>query len=390
MIQTFLIFLVFILENISSIGLSDLTGGAAKRDQGQGKFAPNDYEHLKAAGKEDIKGKMTIEGKPLSNLFKRSSSGTCQFIANGAGVVAVNEGGLNKGYAMHSDQACTYSSWCPYACEPGMLMAQFDSSVTTYEGYPSSMRGGIYCSSSGEIQLKNQGKGYCYNGKGTVSVNNQVSSNVAFCQTVLPGNEEMLIPTNVGSGSSQVLAVPGTEYWAKTAAHYYINPPGVSTSDGCVWGSTAHPWGNWAPYVAGANMDDSGDTFVKIGWNPVYFEDSSPYKNTKPSFGISITCSDGDCEGLPCSIDPSKVGLNKVTGPDGTESNFCVVTAKNNNKAVINVFQAGSGGSSGGSSSGSSGSSSAASSAANAKREHHGHQQSVSTRTQTKTVTVTV
>ncbi|KAL6935637.1 uncharacterized protein HGUI_02474 [Hanseniaspora guilliermondii] len=375
MLQTLLIFFTFILENISSIGLSDLTN-IKKRDGGKNVYAPNDYEHLKAAGKDDIKGKMTIEGKPLANLFKRSSSGgTCSFISNGAGVVPVGESGLNKGYAMHSDQACTYDSWCPYACEPGMLMAQFDSSVTSYEGYPSSMRGGIYCSKNGEIQLKNQGKGYCYNGKGTVSVNNEMSSNVAFCQTVLPGNEEMLIPTNVDSGSSQVLAVPGTEYWAKTAAHYYINPPGVSTTDGCVWGSTAHPWGNWSPYVAGANMDDSGNTFVKIGWNPVYYEDSSPYKNTKPSFGISITCSDGDCEGLPCSIDPSKNDVNEVTGPGGTESNFCVVTAKNSNKAVINVFKAGSGGNS-------------SSSTSNAKREHHDHEKSTFTRTKTVTVTV--
>lgn len=374
MIKTVLIFLSFILENIYSIGLSDLTN-MKKRDDTKNVHAPNDYEHLKALGKEDIRGKMSIEGKPLANLFKRSSSGgTCPFISNGAGVVAVGKSGLNKGYAMHSDQACTYDSWCPYACEPGMLMAQFDSSVTSYEGYPSSLRGGIYCSSTGQIQLKNQGKGYCYNGKGTVSVNNEMSSNVAFCQTVLPGNEEMLIPTNVDAGSSQVIAVPGTEYWAKTAAHYYINPPGVSTSDGCVWGSTAHPWGNWSPYVAGANMDDSGSTYVKIGWNPVYFEDSSPYKDKKPSFGISITCSDGDCEGLPCSIDPSKNDLNEVTGPGGSESNFCVVTAKNHKKAVINVFKAGSGGSS--------------NSFSNAKREHHDHAKSTSTRTKTVTVTV--
>ena len=373
MFEAFIIFLLSTLEYISSIGLSDLTGHAHKRNSGANKFAPNDYDSLKAAGKEDLKEKMSIEGKPLSNLFKRSDSGgTCPFISNGAGVVAVGKSGLNNGYAMHNDQACTYNSWCPYACEPGMLMAQFDSSVTTYEGFPTSMRGGIFCSSSGEIQLKNQGKGYCYNGKGTVSVNNILNSNVAFCQTVLPGNEEMLIPTNVESGSSQVLAVPGTEYWAKTAAHYYVNPPGVSTVDGCIWGSTSHPWGNWSPYVAGANMDDSGNTFVKIGWNPVYFEDSSPYKNTKPTFGLSITCADGDCEGLPCSIDPEKVGLNEVSGPDGTESNFCVVTAKNKNKAVINVFQAGSG----------------SSNASNAKREHHEHDRIVSTRTKTITVTV--
>ncbi|XBW38007.1 hypothetical protein QEN19_003592 [Hanseniaspora menglaensis] len=321
------------------------------------KYAANDYEHLKALGKENLKSEQKIEGKSLSHLFRRSSSaGTCSFISNGDDVVAVGVSGKNNGYAMHSDQECSFDSWCPYACKPGMLMAQFDSSVTTYEGYPTSMYGGIYCSADGEIQLKNEGQGYCYEGKGTVSVDNQLSSNVAFCQTVLPGNEEMLIPTNIDGGDTQVLAVPGTEYWAKTAAHFYVNPPGVSTSDACFWGSTANPWGNWSPYVAGANMDDNGNTFVKIGWNPIYFENTSPYKNTKPSFGLQITCAEGDCEGLPCMIDPASDNLNSVTGPNGAETNFCVVTAKNKNKAVIEVFASGSGGT------------------AKSKRGHHEHE----------------
>lgn len=378
-----LIFFIPFFSIIASIGLNDFTIGKRKdktTDSSSSKnsssiniYAANDYEHLKANDKVDIKSKMTIEGKALSHLFRRSSSsGTCEFISNAANVVAVDKSGLNKGYAMHSDQACTYDSWCPYACKPGMLMAQYDSSVTSYQGYPSSMRGGIYCDSNGKIQLKNSGKGYCYEGKGTLSVDNQLSSNVAFCQTVLPGNEEMLIPTNVDSGSTQVLAVPGTEYWAETAAHYYVNPPGVSTTDGCVWGSTAHPWGNWAPYVAGANMDASGNTFAKIGWNPVYFEDSSPFKNTKPSFGLKITCSDGDCEGLPCMIDPASNDVNEVTGPDGTESNYCVVTAKNKNKAVIEVFKSGDGDSS--------------STTDSKKREHHDHDQKRVTVYETVTV----
>jgi hypothetical protein len=66
-------------------------------------------------------------------------------------------------------------------------------------------------------------KPYCVDGTGTISAVNQCSGgNVAFCQTVLPGNEAMLIPTNVESTS--VLAVPDTTYWAGTAAQYVLIP----------------------------------------------------------------------------------------------------------------------------------------------------------------------
>jgi len=40
----------------------------------------------------------------------------------------------------------------------------------------------------------------------------------AVCQTVLPGHEDMLIPTEVDS--SAILAVPGPDYWASTASHF--------------------------------------------------------------------------------------------------------------------------------------------------------------------------
>jgi hypothetical protein len=39
---------------------------------------------------------------------------------------------------------------------------------------------------------------------------------MSWCQTVLPGNEAMLIPTLVESVST--IAVPDTSYWGKTAA----------------------------------------------------------------------------------------------------------------------------------------------------------------------------
>ncbi|CAI1651789.1 hypothetical protein SEUBUCD646_0M03820 [Saccharomyces eubayanus] len=266
--------------------------------------------------------------------------GTCDF-PNYDGMVAVQKGGSNAGWAISPDQECSHGTWCPYACQPGQLMGQWDPSATTY-AYPKCQNGGLYCDSNGNLQKPNSGNDYCYDGKGTVVAKNTAGGgDVAFCQTVLPGNEAMLIPTLVGSGSQQTLAVPGTDYWASTASHYYINAPGVSVADGCQWGSSSSPQGNWAPYVAGANMDENQNTFVKIGWNPVYLESSCPFKDVKPSFGIKITCDDeSQCEGLPCSIDPSSNGVNEVSSSGG--GNFCVVTAKNGAKANIEVFDSGS------------------------------------------------
>lgn len=49
-----------------------------------------------------------------------------------------------------------------------------------------------------------------------MSVVNNCGSFVSFCQTVLPGNEAMLIPTLVTDTAT--LAVPDTSYWCETAA----------------------------------------------------------------------------------------------------------------------------------------------------------------------------
>ncbi|AET37719.1 uncharacterized protein Ecym_1495 [Eremothecium cymbalariae DBVPG len=269
--------------------------------------------------------------------------GTCSF-PNSNGMVAVQTKGKNGGWAMSSDQECTYGSYCPYACPPGQLMGQWDQSSTSYT-YPGSMNGGLYCDENGNLQKPNKNQAYCYEGKGTLSAFNKAGSQVAFCQTVLPGNEEMLIPTVVGGGSTQPLAVPGPDYWAGTAAHYYINPPGVSAQEGCIWGSESNARGNWAPYVAGVNQDSNGNTFVQISWNPIFL--GSSLSGNKPNYGVKITCdNEEDCVGAPCSIDPSKSGANEVQGASSTgagNANFCVVTAKNGAKAKIEVFSVGSG-----------------------------------------------
>ena len=137
-----------------------------------------------------------------------------------------------------------------------------------------------------------------------------------------------------------------------TGHSYYINAPGVGTDEACVWGSNTSPVGNWSPYVAGANTDANGNTFVKLGWNPVYLEAATPFRNTMPSWGAEIVCSGSGCNGLPCAIDPSKNGVNEMIGSstDGAGGGaFCVVTVPKGVTANIEIFD--NGGSSSGSSS---------------------------------------
>lgn len=150
----------------------------------------------------------------------------------------------------------------------------------------------------------------------------------------------MLIPTLVEE--LETLAVPGMSYWCSTAAQYYINAPGVSVEEGCIWGTNANPVGNWSPYTAGANTDGEGNTYVKIGWNPIYLEPTTPFRDVKPEFGIEIECDGDDCNGLPCRIDPSTMGVNEMSAPDvftgAGGATGCVVTASNGSKARIVVF----------------------------------------------------
>ncbi|KAI4186505.1 MAG: hypothetical protein LQ346_005679 [Caloplaca aetnensis] len=124
-------------------------------------------------------------------LGKRT--GQCAFPEE-AGLVPV-PGSSNGGWAMSPDECCEPGGYCPY---------------------PQSMNGGLFCDKSGKIQKPFPNRPYCADGSGNVGCRNKASGNVAICQTVLPGNEAMLIPTNVET--SATLAIPGPEYWAGTAA----------------------------------------------------------------------------------------------------------------------------------------------------------------------------
>ncbi|KAK6515700.1 hypothetical protein TWF281_004292 [Arthrobotrys megalospora] len=278
---------------------------------------------------------------------KRNGGGqACRFPDKNK-MVAVAKSQMNGGWALPPDQPCQPGMYCPYACPPGYLMGQWDPDATTYT-YPQSMNGGLLCGHDGEVSIPFPDKEFCYPGAGTFLAHNLLSEPVAICQTVLPGREDMLIPTVVNPNEYSTLAVPGPEYWCATAAHYYINPPGVSVAEGCIWGSTAYPRGNWAPYVAGANIDDNGNTFTKIGWNPIYLEPTTPFRNERPDWGVKIVCEEGkQCNGLPCIIDPAIDAVNEVNGAGGASTNgagganFCVVTAPKGSKAILVTFPAG-------------------------------------------------
>jgi hypothetical protein len=76
--------------------------------------------------------------------------------------------------------------------------------------------GGLYCDESGAISKPFPDKPYCVDGTGALKAQNEAGDHVAICQTILPGNEAMLIPTSVTDVTE--LAVPGPSYWCSTAA----------------------------------------------------------------------------------------------------------------------------------------------------------------------------
>ncbi|KAI1619163.1 SUN domain-containing protein [Exophiala viscosa] len=302
-------------------------------------------------GEHGVEMRSISESTSQTQVEKRS--GQCAFPTN-AGLVSVTPNESNAGWAMSPDQSCTPGTYCPYACPPGEVSMQWNPSATSYT-YPLSMDGGLYCDENGNIQKPFPNNPYCKSTETSIGVQNNAGDHVSFCQTVLPGNEAMLIPTLVTD--SATLAAPDMSYWCETAAHYYINPPGIDTETACVWGTNANPYGNWSPYVAGANVDASGNTYIKLGWNPIYLEEATPFRNEMPTWGVEIDCPNGGCNGLPCAIDPSKNSVNEMEGGSTVGAGgatFCVVTVEKGSSAQFIVSSAG--GSSSGSSSSSSGS----------------------------------
>ncbi|KAM4056877.1 beta-glucosidase (SUN family) domain-containing protein [Hirsutella rhossiliensis] len=268
----------------------------------------------------------------------------CEFPTDDPNLVAITPEGKNAGWAMSPDQECRPGHYCPIACKPGMVMAQWDphSDYT----YPSSMNGGLHCGEDGIVRKPFPDRPNCVEGTGTVRVVNQCRNPLSWCQTILPGNELMAIPTLAEVETETTISVPGASYWRKTSAHYYVNPPGTGV-EGCIWGSESQAIGNWSPFVVGANTERNGMTFVKIGWNPKFLE----LDMKAPGFSLKIECPDGGCVGLPCEIRSSsgKGSVeSKLAAAGAGGAKFCVVTVPKGKVANVVVTEEGSGGKGGG------------------------------------------
>lgn len=75
-----------------------------------------------------------------SRAFVERDGGSCAFPTN-AGLVAVTPGAKNRGWAMSPDQECVPDSFCPYACPPGKVMAQWNPDAKNYPDPKSMVRG---------------------------------------------------------------------------------------------------------------------------------------------------------------------------------------------------------------------------------------------------------
>lgn len=78
----------------------------------------------------------------------------------------------------------------------------------------------------------------------------------------------MSIPLDVKSGETKPLAYPDSSNYyiwegEPTTAQYYLNMPGYSVEQACVWGEPGDDFGNWAPGNIGVGFSD-GRAWVSI------------------------------------------------------------------------------------------------------------------------------
>ncbi|KAI0221580.1 hypothetical protein L0F63_001154, partial [Massospora cicadina] len=207
-------------------------------------------------------------------------------------IVPITPHALNRGWAMSPDQRCSRGTWCPYACNPGMYSAQFDSSSSA-----STMAGGLFCNQDAKLVKPFPNRPLCKPGVGTVYIDNRLGEDVAVCQTVYPGNEAMLIPTVAPPNELQIINTPPVTYWRKTSAHYYINPPTLQAKTAN--GAPIKPRLGTGPRL----FDINGNTFITVAINPQF---KHPTLNFTP-FKVDIQCV-GRCNNPTCQAtlqDPS-------------------------------------------------------------------------------------
>ncbi|EME49767.1 hypothetical protein DOTSEDRAFT_68521 [Dothistroma septosporum NZE10] len=192
-----------------------------------------------------------------------------------------------------SGGSCTEGAYCSYACPPGYQKSQWP----TTQGSTGQSVGGLKCS-GGKLHLTNPSMctQLCMKGSDQVEilVQNKMTQNVAVCRTDYPGTESETVPVDVPGGGQSNLTCPDADNYykwqgGKTSAQYYVNPAGVSVEDGCQWGQSGNPWGNFAPLNLGVGYSN-GAAWLSIMQN-------APTTDAKLDFcveiigdGVSGTC----------------------------------------------------------------------------------------------------
>ena len=101
-------------------------------------------QHLEAFGKrhnhqDKHEHRRTFSAREDVEDVLSKRTGSCDF-PTGVGLVPVTLDEENAGWAMSPNQPCLPNNYCPYACPPGQLMAQWNPLATSYV-YPLSMVG---------------------------------------------------------------------------------------------------------------------------------------------------------------------------------------------------------------------------------------------------------
>ncbi|KAI2613551.1 SUN-domain-containing protein [Hypoxylon fragiforme] len=211
-----------------------------------------------------------------------------------------------------------------YACPEGYVKSQWPSA----QGATKQSVGGLYCNDDGYLELtRTESTKLCEQGIEGITIKNDLTSNVAICRTDYPGTESMVIPVDSQPGTSRALAnVASANYYhwdnKATTLQYYINQPGVSVEDGCVWDcATDHDeCGNWAPAILGVGKAADGNTYISLFPN-------LPTSTAKPNMNIEIT---GDVS-IPCYF---KNGVFAVSDTG------CTTAIPNGGKAVVTFSSA--------------------------------------------------
>ncbi|KAI5800433.1 hypothetical protein FPQ18DRAFT_253154 [Pyronema domesticum] len=256
-------------------------------------------------------------------------------------IIAVTRTLGNDGWAQSYDRPCSSGNWCPYACASGKLMNQWNPASVAYV-HPDMEQGGLYCGEDGIAHIPFPDRDFCVEAPAKLATRNLLDNHVMICQTVLPGDEGMRIPNRIEPGQSLGLGVPDSHYWAGTSASLYINYPGVEVDDACVWGNNTFRAGNWAPYTLGLSMREDGEIFANLGWNPIWLEPTTPFRNEVPPFGARIICEGVGCHDTPCEINPANgvnqviAGSNGLIGVGGAAA--CIVTAPQTAELRMELF----------------------------------------------------